>query len=157
VDFSVPVTLPEYRAVIKAPIVFNDIRDKRKAGWYTYAERYVEDMRPLARNTANFNKGEDLAWANHHARLLLEAAEGAVASGRADFHAAEIFPRLADAAAAEALAAAANTHPGKRKRTADANGVAPAPAATTGTVSTLAAALDSPSSCTTSKSGTSPV
>lgn len=82
VDFTVPVSLKEYNDAIKSPIFLNDIRDKCRSGAYTSSEQYLDDMRLLEKNTASFNKGQELAWVVQHARLLLEAAEDAVASRR---------------------------------------------------------------------------
>lgn len=125
VDFTIPVTLPEYLAVIKSPIFLNGIRDKCKNGLYTSSEDYLDDMRLLARNTAMFNRGEDLAWVVQHARLLLEAAEDAVSARRVEFYAAEGALRQAHAAAAAAAASAAQPgSSGKRKRSHEqTNGV----------------------------------
>jgi Bromodomain len=118
VDFTIPVTLPDYLAVIKQPIFLNNIRDKCKQAKYSNSDEYLEDMRLLARNTASFNKGEDLAWVVQHARLLLEAAEGAVSNRRTEFYNAEQASRTADAAAAAFAAnpSAGGGNPGKRKR-----------------------------------------
>lgn len=82
VDFTVPVTLPDYLAVIKRPIFLNDVRDKCARGDYKSAEEYLTDMSLLAKNTAAFNRGEELSWVVQHARLLLEAAEEAVGRQR---------------------------------------------------------------------------
>ncbi|CAN8072100.1 unnamed protein product [Agarophyton chilense] len=86
VDFTVPVTLKAYTELIKNPIFLNQIREKIKSRKYRSSEDYVEDMRLLVRNTAQFNKGPDLAWVVQHAKFLLESAEDAVHSRRLAFH-----------------------------------------------------------------------
>lgn len=82
VDFTVPVTLKAYTDIIKNPIFLNQIRDRIKAKKYRCIDDYLDDMRLLVRNTAQFNKGPDLAWVVQHARFLLEAAEDAVQTRR---------------------------------------------------------------------------
>lgn len=89
VDFTVPVTLKAYTDLIKNPIFLNQIRDKIKAQKYTSTEDYLDDMRLLVRNTAQFNKGPELAWVVQHARFLLQAAEDAITSRRRLFYEVE--------------------------------------------------------------------
>lgn len=112
VDFTIPVVGSAYRDVVKVPVFLNDIRDKCKGEVYSNCEEYLEDMRLLARNTAAFNKGVDLAWVVQHARLLLEAAEDAVTSRRRALYDAEEALRSVGTAARSAAVVPA----GKRKR-----------------------------------------
>lgn len=123
VDFTLPVTVPEYTKVIKSPIFLNNIRDKCKSIAYRSADEYLDDMRLLARNTAVFNKTPDLTWVVQHANLLLEAAEEAVKTRRSELQLIEIAIRQADAASAAAAAATAN--PSKRKRSLQSSGTEP--------------------------------
>ncbi|KAI0563238.1 Bromodomain containing protein [Gracilaria domingensis] len=120
VDFTVPVTLKAYTDLIKHPIFLNQIREKIKARKYRSIDDYLDDMRLLVRNTAQFNKGADLAWVVQHARFLLEAAEDAIQSRRHSFHQIEqqlqhAMPSKPSKSNQGALAAV-----GKRKRTQSA-------------------------------------
>lgn len=116
VDFTVPVTIKEYTDTVKHPIFLNQIRDKIKARKYNSPEQYLEDMRLLAKNTAQFNKGLDHTWVVQHARFLLEAAEDAVTSRR------RLFYDIEDAVRQNASANVLRTNSsslsavGKRKR-----------------------------------------
>ncbi|PXF42092.1 Protein lin-49 [Gracilariopsis chorda] len=89
VDFTVPVTLKAYTDLIKNPIFLNQIRDKIKSRKYRSVDDYLGDMRLLVRNTAQFNKGPDLAWVVQHAKFLLEAAEDAIQARRHAIHQVE--------------------------------------------------------------------
>lgn len=116
VDFTVPLTTKEYTSVIKRPMFLNTIRDKIKAHAYTSSDDYVDDMRLMARNTATFNKGPELAWVVQHARLLLEAAEDAVTARQKQFYVAEDALRQASTQKNRAIAGGSSAT-GKRKRT----------------------------------------
>ena len=113
VDFTVPVTLKDYYDTIKTPIFLNTIRDKCRTKRYVSSEDYLEDMRLLARNTAAFNRGPELAWVVQHERLLLEAAEDAVTSRRLEFYELEEALRRASAKQTPSTSSV-----GKRKRSA---------------------------------------
>lgn len=121
VDFTVPLTTRDYTSVVKKPMFLNTIRDKIRARTYTSPHDYLDDMRLMARNTAQFNKRPDLEWVVQHANLLLEAAEDAVASRRAHFQQVEDAFR---ASPNHKPRAPPPTHPphstGKRKRSAAA-------------------------------------
>lgn len=117
VDFTVPVTLKAYTDLIKNPIFLNQIRDKIKSRKYRSVDDYLGDMRLLVRNTAQFNKGPDLAWVVQHAKFLLEAAEDAIHARRHSIHQVEEAlqqkaPPKSSKSQQGALAAV-----GKRKRT----------------------------------------
>eukprot|EP00178_Gracilaria_changii_P000082 TRINITY_DN1006_c0_g3_i1.p1 TRINITY_DN1006_c0_g3~~TRINITY_DN1006_c0_g3_i1.p1 ORF type:complete len:751 (+),score=132.04 TRINITY_DN1006_c0_g3_i1:3023-5275(+) len=116
VDFTVPVTLKAYTDLIKHPIFLNQIREKIKSRKYRSTEDYLNDMRLLVRNTAQFNKGPDLAWVVQHAKFLLEAAEDAIQSRRLAFH--QIEQQLQHHAPSKPSRATqgALTAVGKRKR-----------------------------------------
>lgn len=130
VDFTVPVVLPDYLAVVKQPVFLNDVRDKCKRAEYGSAEDYLEDMRLLARNTAAYNKGESLGWVVQHARLLLEAAEDAVAKRRKQLVTAEAAVRAEASTpvgrpvpSPNASVTAHLPPPGKRRRSGAGGGV----------------------------------
>ena len=116
VDFTVPVTLKEYFAVVKHPIFLNGIRDKCAANKYNSPEEYIADMKLLSKNTAIFNKGPELAWVVQHAKLLLECAEEAVRRRNRQFN--EIMIQLGSSSGGGSRRIG-----GKRKRSSsDANG-----------------------------------
>lgn len=117
VDFTVPVTLKAYTDLIKRPIFLNQIRDKIKQHKYVSTDDYLDDMRLLAKNTAQFNKGPDLAWVVQHARFLLDAAEDAVQSRKILFREVEEALRQRNAQKIIRQNPSSLSAVGKRKRT----------------------------------------
>jgi len=115
VDFTIPVKVAGYTALIKNPITLNQIRDKTRHNKYRSAEEYLRDMRLLHQNTATFNATEDVEWIVQHAGLLLETAEIAVEKRELQLMAAE------EAVAADEAKGVSET-PGKRKRESTSNG-----------------------------------
>ncbi|KAJ8903901.1 hypothetical protein NDN08_000432 [Rhodosorus marinus] len=115
VDFTIPVKVAGYTALIKTPITLNQIRDKTRHNKYRSAEEYLGDMRLLHQNSATFNATEDVEWIVQHARLLLETAEIAVEKRALQLMAAE------EAVAADEVKGVVET-PAKRKRESTSNG-----------------------------------
>jgi len=115
VDFTIPVGMKEYNSIVKHPVFLNQIRDKCAANRYSSADEYLADMKLLAKNTALFNKGQELAWVVQHSNLLVECAQDAVAR-----RASKI--KALNPSSGTRTGTSSRTTSGKRKRSSDANG-----------------------------------